>query len=144
MTTTRLSAALATALLCTLVHADNKLFPTDLLAPRQADVQLGAQGAQASANVRAYGVPGSVSDYDLGWTAAARYGITHALTLGAAVNGGGSNTITKLNTGWRDDERDTGLRTTTLFARMALAPAGSTPTARARARAARTRSRTCQ
>ncbi len=127
MITTRLSAALATALLCTVAHADNKLFPTDLLAPRQADAQLGLDGTRSSAGLRASGVRGSVHDYDLGWTAAARYGITHGLTVGAALTGGGSNTITQLNNGWRSDERDTGLRTTTLFARLALAPAGSTP-----------------
>lgn len=127
MNTTRLSAALATALLCTVAHADNKLFPTDLLAPRQADAQLSTVGAQSAADVRAGGTHGGFNSYDLGWTAAARYGITHALTVGAGLSGGATNAITQLDNGWRDDTRNTGLRATTLFARLATTPPGSAP-----------------
>lgn len=126
MTAKRLSAALTTALLCTVAHADNKLFPTDLLAPRQADVQLGVAGTQADADLRASGVPGSVQSYGLGWATGARYGITPGLTLGALVTGGRSNTIVKLNNGWRDDTRESGQLATSLFARMAV-PMGNSP-----------------
>ncbi|MEY4767147.1 MAG: hypothetical protein RI907_3820 [Pseudomonadota bacterium] len=127
MSTTRLCAVLVGTLICGLAHADNKLFPTDLLAPRQADATLSLNGYKMAGDLRANGVPGSMHVYGLDVSAAARYGITHALTLGAQLSGGSSNAITSFNNNVRFDGRESGLDRTTVFARLALVPEGRGP-----------------
>jgi hypothetical protein len=124
MTTTRLYAALACAMLGGLAHAETKLFPTDLLAPRQADATLSLDGSGASGDVAAQGsgVRGSIQQYGTNLSAQARYGITHALALGAGLQLGSSNGYYKLDNGQRSDAHADGLTATSLFARYALVP----------------------
>ncbi len=124
MTTTRLFAALACAMLGGLAHADNKLFPTDLLAPRQADATLSLDGSRSSGDVSGSGpgAKGSIQQHAGTVTAQARYGITHALALGAGLQLGTSKGYYKLDNGQRSDTHADGLLATSLFARYALVP----------------------
>jgi hypothetical protein len=122
MPTTRLYAALACAMLGGLAHAENKLFPTDLLAPRQADATLALDGVRSTGDVRVQGANGSIQRYAGTLTAQARYGITHALALGAGLQLGSSNGYYKFDNGPRADTHADGLMATSLFARYALVP----------------------
>jgi hypothetical protein len=124
MTTTRLYAALACAMLGGLAHAETKLFPTDLLAPRQADATLSLDGSRSSGDVGGAGpgANGSIQQHAGTVTAQARYGITHALALGASMQLGTSKSFYKLDNGQRSDTHADGLTATSLFARYALVP----------------------
>jgi len=127
MTSMRLSALLLAATLSGAAHADNKLFPTDLLAPQQADVSASLNATEASADAKTAGWQSSSKDYALAPQVGARYGLTNALMLGASVSGISSNTITRYNSGQRDDDRNSGVSEYSLFSRLALVPEGRGP-----------------
>jgi len=122
MPTLRLSAALVAALLGGLAHAETKLFPTDLLAPRQADASVSLDGMRSSGDVRSGAVNGALRSYASALSLDVRYGITYALELGAGLQAGSANAYYKYNDGQRADGHVDGLLATNLFARYALVP----------------------
>jgi hypothetical protein len=124
MSTKRQCAALLSAMLGGLAHAEPKLFPTDLLTPRQADAAISLDAMRSAGDIRAnaLGLPGAERDHASTLSMDARYGITYALTLGAGLQAGSANAYLKLNNGQRVDAHEDGLLASRVYARYAIVP----------------------